>query len=237
MTHVGIRLASGAAMTTAVLLDVDGTLIDSNLLHVLAWSRAFRRMGREIDAGTVLHAIGMGGDRLAPAILGEGGALAEEARQLHAEAYLGEGLIRQAMVLPGAAQLLGALHRRGVPSALASSARGEELDHYVALLGGPGAVTAVVTGDDVPSSKPAPHIFAVALAKLGRPERALVVGDTVYDVAAARELGIPCLCVLTGGIPRRTLEEASPAAIYDGAAAILRDLDRALSFNAAVARS
>jgi HAD superfamily hydrolase (TIGR01509 family) len=209
-------------MSFAVLLDVDGTLIDDNLLHVLAWSRAFRRLGHEIDASAILHAIGMGGDRLVPAILGEGvdDETAERARALHAEEYVDKGLIERSEVLPGARELLGALRARGVRTALASSARGDELARYLVMLGGESVVDAVVKKDDVPETKPAPHIFAAALDRLGKADRAVVVGDTAYDVAAARELGLPCLCVLTGGIARRVLEDAGAAAIYESVAEI-----------------
>ncbi len=215
----------------AVLLDVDGTLIDDNLLHVLAWSRAFQRLGLQIDATTILHAIGMGGDRLVPAVLGAGvdEATAELARDRHAAEYVAEGLIQHCQVLPGAVQLLSALRARGVRTALASSARGEEVEHYLRLLGGEDMVDAVVAKEDVPATKPCPHVFAVALERLGKPENALVVGDTVYDVAAGAKLGLRCVCVLTGGIERQVLEGAGAAAVYDSPAAVLEDLDRLLS--------
>ncbi|MFT3772952.1 MAG: HAD family hydrolase [Minicystis sp.] len=215
-------------MANAALIDVDGTLIDDNLLHVLAWSRAFRRIGREIETSAILHAIGMGGDRLVPAILGEvDDATAERARGFHAEEYLEKDLISHSEPLPGAADLLVSLRARGVRTALASSAKKEELDRYRKLLGG-AEVDAVVTKEDVPTTKPAPHIFAVGLSRLGHPARAVVIGDTVYDIMAARELGLPCLCVLTGGIERKVLEEAGAAAIYESAAAIVADLPRAI---------
>lgn len=214
----------------AVLLDVDGTLIDSNLLHVLAWSRAFRRIGREIEANVILHAIGMGGDRLVPAILGEiDEATAEEARDAHKEEYVGKRLIQHAEALPGAVDLLAALRARGARTALASSANADELEHYLGLLGGRDRFDAIVKRDDVPSTKPAPHIFSVALDRLGRPRRAIVLGDTVYDVQAARELALPCVCLLTGGLERRILTESGAAAIYEGPAAIAADLDRVLT--------
>jgi len=219
------------ARVNAVLLDVDGTLIDDNLLHVLAWRRAFERLGLEIDATALVHAMGMGGDRLVPAILGPDvdEATAELARDRHAAEYVSEGLIEHSRVLPGAIELLSALRAQGVRTALASSASAEELAHYLLLLGGEDVVDALVTKEDVPATKPAPHVFAVALERLGKPERALVVGDTVYDVAAAAGLGLPCVCVLTGGIERHVLAHAGAAAVYDSAAAVLEDLDRLLS--------
>lgn len=212
-------------MSDAVLLDVDGTLIDDNLLHVLAWTRAFRRLGRTIEATAVLQAIGMGGDRLVPALFpGVGDDEAERARALHAEEYVEKGLIDRAEPLPGAAHLLRALRERAFRTALASSAQPAEVGHYLRALGGAGAVDAVVTGQDVPTTKPAPHIFAVALERLQKPTRALVVGDTVYDVQAAHALGLPCVCLLSGGIGRDTLVAAGAAAIYEDAAALSRHL-------------
>ncbi|MDI1442744.1 HAD family hydrolase [Polyangium sp. 6x1] len=217
-------------MNKAALLDVDGTLIDTNLLHVLAWRRAFERLGKEIEANRILHAIGMGGDRLVPAILGEvPDDVAEQASAFHAEEYVDTGLIEHARALPGAARLLEALRERGVRIALASSARREELDRLLAKLG-PAAehVDVIISKDDVSTTKPAPDIFAEALAALGRPAEAFVVGDTVYDILAAKQIGLPCLCVLTGGIERDVLEQAGAAAIYATPQALADDLDRAL---------
>jgi membrane protein len=217
-------------MATAMLLDVDGTLIDDNLLHVLAWSRAFRRIGREIASTAILHAIGMGGDRLVPAILGDvDEATADEARDAHKDEYVGKRLIQHAEPLPGAVDLLAALRAKGARTALASSANADELDHYLGLLGGRDRFDAIVKRDDVPTTKPAPHIFSVALDRLGRPHRAVVLGDTVYDIAAARELALPCVCLLTGGIDRHTLAEAGAAAIYESPAAVAANLDRVLA--------
>jgi HAD superfamily hydrolase (TIGR01509 family) len=218
-------------MTRAALLDVDGTLIDNNLLHVLAWRRAFQRMGMQIEAVRILHAIGMGGDQLVPAILGDDvdDQTAERLRALHAEEYIEKKLIDHSEPLPGAVRLLDTLRARGVKIALASSAKREELDRYLALLGPSGQVDAMITKERVPSTKPAPDIFAVALDALGRPDEVVVVGDTVYDVSAAKQLGLPCLCVLTGGMERALLEEAGAAAVYESAGSLADDLDRALA--------
>ena len=227
----GLEFAGeGSAMNKAALLDVDGTLIDTNLLHVLAWRRAFERLGREIEANRILHAIGMGGDRLVPAILGEvPGDVAEQASAFHAEEFIETGLSDHARALPGAARLLEALRERGVRIALASSARREELDRLLAKIG-PAAqhVDVIISKDDVSTTKRAPDIFAEALSALGRPAEAFVVGDTVYDIVAAKQIGLPCLCVLTGGIERDLLEQAGAAAIYPTAQALAEDLDHAL---------
>lgn len=216
-------------MTRAALVDVDGTLIDNNLLHVLAWRRAFERVGFEIDANRIVHAIGMGGDRLAPAILSDMEEdLVERARIYHAEEYVRVGLIHHARALPGAARLLDTLRARGVRIGIASSSKREEFDQHIAQLGSAGFADVVVTKEDVATTKPAPDIFATALAKLGTPEEVVVIGDTVYDLEAATKLGLPCICVLTGGIERELLEGAGAIAIYPHAGAIADDIDKVI---------
>jgi HAD superfamily hydrolase (TIGR01549 family) len=215
-------------MTTAALLDVDGTLVDDNLLHVLAWHRAFERLGREVPARAILDHVGMDGDQLAPALLGDDPELVAKARALHREEYLDKRLIDAAEPFRGARELLAALRERSVRIALASSADRDELDRYLPRLGGEGAFDTIVSKEQVGASKPAPDVFAAALEQLGRPDHAFVVGDTVYDVEAAAKLGLPCVAVLSGGIERAVLERAGAAAIYDGVGAIAADLERAL---------
>jgi len=213
-------------MNRAALLDVDGTLIDSNLLHVLAWRRAFERLGFEVEANRILHCIGMGGDRLVPAILGNvDDDVAHKAREYHAEEYVDTGLIDHARVLPGAMRLIDGLHERGVLVALATSSRRQELNRHLARIGKAVHADAIITQEDVSSTKPAPDIFAAAISALHNPSQVVVVGDTVFDIAAAAELGLPCLCLLSGGIERHVLERAGAAAIYAHAAALADDLD------------
>ncbi len=219
-------------MIDAIFSDIDGTLIDNTALHVLAWQRAFRRIGKYIDANTILHKIGMGGDQLAPSILGpDAGDAVERVQRYHAEEYSTKGLIDHAEPLPGAADLLRTLRRRGVRVALASSAKQEEADRYIAMLGD-GISDAIVTSEDVAATKPAPDIFAVAMDKLGKPPHALAIGDTVYDIASAGKLGIPCIAVISGGIERETLMDAGAAAVYLDTADVLRHLDDVLSLRA-----
>lgn len=214
----------------AIVLDIDGTLIDSNPLHVLAWLRAFRRLGHEIEAARVVDLMGMGGDKLAPAILGDDAeSECDVARAYWAEEYSAKGLIAHAEPLPGAVALLGELTRRGVRVALASSGERSDVDRYLELLGGANVYDELVTSADVEATKPAPDIFAVAVERLGHPRRALVVGDTPYDVEAAGALGLPCLAVLTGGFSRARLAAAGAAAIFADAAAVREALDELLT--------
>lgn len=217
-------------MIEAVLLDIDGTLIDNNLLHALAWERAFRRVGRQVDVNTIVHKIGMGGDQLAPSVLGVGaGEAIEQARQFHEEEYSEKRLIDHSEPLPGAVDLLKALRQRGVKIALASSAKEQEVEQYLKLLGGRQMVDAMVMSEDVSSTKPAGDIFASALEKLGKPAKALVVGDTIYDVASASNLDLPCIGVRSGGLEEKLLIEAGAVLVYDGPADLLTHLDAVLN--------
>jgi len=216
-------------LITAALLDVDGTLMDNTPLHVLAWCRAFRRLGKEIDATTILHKIGMGGDQLAPAILGKDATEEiEQAKKLHDEEYSTKGLLPHTEPLPGAADLLRALRERGVSTALASSAKAEEMEFYLGHLGGKEAVDVIVTSEDVAATKPSPDIFATAWERLGKPPQVLVFGDTVYDIESAGASGLPCVGLLSGGIERDVLMKAGAVAIYAGPAGVLAHLDDVL---------
>lgn len=217
-------------MIEAVLLDIDGTLIDNNLLHAQAWLRAFRRVGRQIDANVILHKIGMGGDQLVPSILGQDeGEEVEQARQFHSEEYSKKGLIEHAEPFAGAVDLLRTLRARGVRVALASSAKQEEVDQYIKLLGGREMVDAVMMASDVSATKPAGDVFASALEKLGHPASAVVVGDTVYDVASAGKLGLPCIGLHSGGIEEKLLIDAGAVRVYEGPSDLLAHLDEVLN--------
>lgn len=220
-------------MIQAVLLDIDGTLIDNNALHLLAWQRALRRVGKHIEATAILHRLGMGSDKFAADVLGpDAGDALEKVRTYQGEEYSDKGLIDHAEPLPGAVELLRELKRRGVRTALASSAKPEEADKSLALLGGREAIDELVTSGDVSATKPDPDIFAQALEKLGRPAEALVIGDTIYDIASAHKLGLPCVGVLSGGIERHVLEQAGANAIYTGVAEVLAQLDTVLRMHA-----
>jgi HAD superfamily hydrolase (TIGR01549 family) len=150
-------------------------------------------------------------------------------RQFHAEEYTQKGLIDHAEPFSGAVDLLRALRQRGVKSALASSAKEEEVERYLGMLGGREAIDAVTMASDVSATKPAGDVFASALEKLGRPASALVVGDTVYDVASASKLDLPCIGLRSGGIEEQLLREDGAVLIYDGPAELLAHLDEVLN--------
>ncbi|NIJ08319.1 membrane protein [Sphingomonas vulcanisoli] len=213
---------STASTLRPVLFDIDGTLIDSNPLHVLAWSRAFREHGYEI-ADEAIHAqIGKGGDNLLPTLLPQANSdeqAAIDARQgeIFAADYLAE-----AKPFRNAAELLRHAAAAGKQIVLASSATQSEVDHYAGLLGIADILAATTSIDDVNCSKPEPDIFAVALRKIGlEPTGALVVGDTIWDVEAASRIGLGTIALLSGGVSAHDLEQAGAIAIYEDAARLL----------------
>ena len=205
----------------AILFDLDGTLVDTNDLHVEAWDRAFREHGHEFSRERIHSQIGKGGDNLVPSLLPDASEEEQEAiDERHGEIYKGE-LMPTARPFTRASDLLRRTKEEGLKVALASSAGSEEVDHYVELLGKD--LISFTTGkDDVEASKPCPDIFEAALKKGGlRPDEAIVIGDTPYDVIAAKRAGLDCIAVLSGGFPEDELREAGAIAIYRDAADLL----------------
>lgn len=205
----------------AILFDIDGTLADSNDLHVLAWEAAFAREGHRVDRQAIHDQIGKGADNLVPALLpGSDDATAERLGDAHGAIFKREYL-GQVKPFPGAHDLLARAHAAGSQVVLASSASRAEVDHYLDLLDARGLVAATTSIDDVANSKPAPDIFATALGKLtgvGAAE-AIVVGDTPYDIESAARCGIAAVALRSGKFPDAALKGG--VAIYDDAAALL----------------
>jgi HAD superfamily hydrolase (TIGR01509 family) len=216
----------------AALFDIDGTLVDSNELHVLAWLRAFAASGYDVEKDAVRAQIGKGADMLIPAILSHvSRAEHETLAQAHADIFQ-TNYRDEIRVFPGAAELLKALHGAGIQVALASSAQEKELQHHIRLLGVGAFLSATCSSDDVQRSKPAPDIFAAVLAKLPsvRAEEALAVGDTPYDVESAAKCGIRTIALRTGPFDDRAFEAAGALAIYDSVADLLADLPQSPFF-------
>ena len=208
-------------MIKAILFDLDGTLVDSNDFHVLAWEQAFRDEGVEIDRQRIHDQIGKGADNFVPALIpGTDEATAERLGEAHGKLFKTQylGTVKP---FPGASDLLRRVRDSGREVVFASSASGEELDHYLDLLAARDIVGATTTADDVKSTKPAPDIFATALGKLSGVDagEALVVGDTPYDIAAAAKCGIASVAVRSGKFADEALGNA--IAIYDDVAALL----------------
>jgi HAD superfamily hydrolase (TIGR01549 family) len=219
------RLAPGR---TAFLFDLDGTLVDSVYQHVLAWREAMAAVGIELAVWTIHRRIGMSGGLMANAILRETGhaVTAEEAGRLlrlHAEAYARlAGTIRP---LPGARDLLGYLSEARVPWAIATSGRIESARPTLEALGVPAGVP-VVTRDQVGHAKPDPDLFLAAAERLGVPiGDSVVVGDSVWDLLAARRARALGVGLLSGGYGQDELERAGAYRVYQDPADLLRHLD------------
>ena len=216
MDRFGGRRRYPAMRTKAILFDIDGTLVDSNDLHVTAWQQAFGRYGYEFDRHTIHEQVGKGGDNLVPSLLPDSDTKTQaKIDDAHGELFKGD-LIEQVKAFPGATELLAKTRASGRTVVLASSAARDELDRHVETLAAADLVSETTCKDDVESSKPAPDIFSAALNKLDgvAPEEALVVGDTPYDMQAARRCGIPAIAVRSGGFTDEQLREAGASAIF-----------------------
>ncbi len=207
----------------AVLFDIDGTLVDSNDMHVLAWQEAFAGIGAALESQVVHDQIGKGADMLIPALLPDlDQAAQEKLGEVHGSIFKAKYLAR-AKRFDHAHELLACAHGLGQKVVLASSASQAELEHYLDLLDARDLVFATTSSDDVKHTKPAPDIFASALAKLqGIPAREVfVVGDTPYDMEAAAKCGISAVALRSGKFPDVVLQRAGAVAIYDDAATLL----------------
>jgi HAD superfamily hydrolase (TIGR01509 family) len=217
-------MADSQRAQRTVILDVDGTLVDSNYLHVIAWSRAFARQGVTVPHARLHRHVGMGGDQLVAAAAGDeverraGDAI----REAHDSIFL-EQLIGEVPLLPGARELLDCLKGRGATVVLASSASRQEVDHYLDLLDARDVADAWTSKDDVERTKPSPDLVQAALDKAGA-HTGLLIGDTVWDVEAAAKLGIDTIAVLTGGLSEGELLDAGAAAVYASAAELVEAL-------------
>jgi HAD superfamily hydrolase (TIGR01509 family) len=194
-----------------IVLDIDGTLVDTNYQHAIAWHRALRDHGYEVQVWEIHRHIGMGGDQLVAALIGEEGECSdgEGIRESEGKAY-GE-LIGEVQAMHGAAELLYELREEGAKAVLASSAKAEEVEHYLDLLDARDLVEGWTTAADVERTKPHPDLVHAALEKAGSDGPAVMVGDSTWDVKAANAADIPTLAVLTGGFSEAELREAGAA--------------------------
>ncbi|MGY1805852.1 HAD family hydrolase [Blastococcus sp. SYSU D00669] len=215
-------------MTQAIaVLDVDGTLVDTNYQHALAWYRAFRSLGETFPIWRIHRLIGMGGDQLVAAIGGDEveERIGDEARERWVQQA--DPLMEEIAVLPGARDLLVALRERGHRVVLASSGKPHHVERYLDLLDARDLAEDWTTSEDVEETKPAPDLLRTALRKLGEPEDAdsVLVGDSVWDVEAAKNAGMPALVVRSGGFGDEELREAGAVAIFDTPADLVAALD------------
>jgi HAD superfamily hydrolase (TIGR01509 family) len=208
------------------VLDVDGTLVDSNYQHALAWYRALRSLGETFPVWRIHRLIGMGGDQLVAALGGQEleDRIGDEARERQGTEV--DKLIGEVAPLPGARDLLLALKERGHRLVVASSGQPRHVDVALDLLGARDVADAWTSSEDAERTKPAPDLLQVALRKLGAPEDASVlIGDSTWDVEAAKRAGMPAIAVRSGGFGDDELRTAGAVDIYDTPADLLADLD------------
>ncbi len=212
-------------MAGAVLFDIDGTLVDSNYLHVTAWLRAFHDVNHPVDAWRIHRGIGMGSSQLLADLLGAAAEqIGSQAKQHHSEHYQRAAHLLRAF--EGARELVAAVAQRGARVVLASSAAPAELEILRSVLDIEDAIAEITGAGDVEAAKPSPDLVDVALQRAGvTADQAIFVGDTVWDVQACSKAGVPCVCVLSGGLSPGELTDAGAVAVYEDCQTLLRDLD------------
>jgi HAD superfamily hydrolase (TIGR01549 family) len=209
-----------------VVLDVDGTLVDSNYQHAFAWYRALRSLGETFPIWRIHRLIGMGGDQLLPTLAGDEveARIGDEARERQGKEV--DALLDEIAPLPGARDLLIAIKERGHRLVLASSGQQRHVDFALDLLDARGIADDWTSSADAEETKPAPDLLQVALAKLGAPSdaRSVMIGDSVFDVEAAKNAGMPAIAVRSGGFGDDELRDSGAVAIFDTPADIAADL-------------
>jgi HAD superfamily hydrolase (TIGR01509 family) len=210
---------------TAVLFDIDGTLVDSNFLHIESWAHAFDDLGLTVPAWRIQRMIGADSDELLGRLIGDRpDGVKARAKDLHSENY--ERSTPRLNVFDGARELVAAIAARGARVVLATSAPRDELDRLLPVLDIEEHTHAVTSGEDVETAKPRPDIIEVALERAGvESSDAFMVGDSVWDIAAADRAGVRCIGVLSGGTGADDLRRAGAAAVYDDVAALLEGLE------------
>jgi HAD superfamily hydrolase (TIGR01509 family) len=208
----------------AALLDVDGTLVDTNYHHAIGWFRAFRRHGIVLPLWRIHRHMGMGGDQLIASLCGSEveERLGEDIRAAEKDLYM--ELIDEVEPLPDARRLIEVLKARGHAVVLASSAKGHEVEHYLDLLDARELVEGWTTSADVERTKPHPDLVAAGLQKAGGGP-GVMVGDSTWDCEAARRCGVRTIGLLTGGFSRQELLDAGATVVFESIAELLESLD------------
>ena len=211
-------------MPPAAILDIDGTLVDTNYHHAIAWYRAFRRHGIVVPVWRIHRHIGMGGDQLVGAVAGDEveKRLGDAVRAAQDEEY--SKLIGETAPFEGAAELLRTLKRRGHRLVLASSAKPHEVEHYLGLLDAAELADGTTTSADVEATKPQPDLVLAAMEQAGD-DRAVMIGDSTWDCEAAKRAGIPAIAILTGGFSEQELRDAGAVAVYESIVRLAERLD------------
>ena len=212
---------------TLAILDIDGTLVDTNYHHAIAWYRAFRQHEIVLPIWLIHRHIGMGGDQMVEALTDERTEREKGDDIRAAEKTLYLQLIDEVQPMEASRKLIEELKDRGHTVVLASSAKEDEVEHYLDLLDARELADDWTTSADVESTKPAPDLVSTALEKAGAsPEDAVMVGDTPWDVEAAAKAGVPTLTVRTGGFGVDELEEAGAKAVFESVSELCERLDQ-----------
>jgi HAD superfamily hydrolase (TIGR01509 family) len=210
---------------TPVLLDLDGTLVDSTFHHAITWQRAFAQHGLAMETWRAHRAIGMGSDQLVPDLAGPEWAEENGEAAADTESALFREMISRVAPLPGARAFLEMLKDRGHPTVLASSSNQDDLEVYLELLGARELLDAWTTSDDVQQTKPKPDIIKAALHKLGEPEDGVMIGDSVHDIRAAHAAGLPTIGLLTGGFGEQELRDVGAECVFENLLELMAAID------------
>jgi HAD superfamily hydrolase (TIGR01549 family) len=211
-------------MADTAVFDIDGTLVDSNYHHVVAWHRAFRRFDVTVPLWTVHRAIGMGGDMLVSHVAGDEveAAHGDDIRALWETSF--DEIIDQVSAFDGATALTEAVRSRGFRVSLASSGKKKHVERFLEMVGDTSAASAVLTSDDVERSKPEPDIVYRAIEKVGG-SSGVLIGDSIWDCHAGRRAHTPTIGLKTGGFSEAELRDAGAVAVYDSLIDLHDDLD------------
>lgn len=211
---------------TVAILDIDGTLVDTNYHHALAWYRAFRQHGIVLPIWRIHRHIGMGGDQLVQALTDEQTERQKGDDIRAAESALYMTMIDEVQPVSEARKLIVSLKDRGHTVLLASSAKRQEVEHYVRLLDAAGLADGWTSSADVERTKPQPDLVKTALEKSRGDGKAVMVGDTPWDVKAARRAEVQTIAVLTGGFSKEELTKAGAIAVFESVSHLRSQLDR-----------
>ncbi|MDQ6807106.1 MAG: HAD family hydrolase [Actinomycetota bacterium] len=214
-------------MPMLAILDIDGTLVDTNYHHTIAWYRAFRQHEIVLPIWRIHRHIGMGGDQMVQSLTDER-TEREQGEEIRAtESVLYSELIHEVSTMDGSRELIEELGRRGHKVVFASSAKAHEVEHYLDLLDARELADGWTTSADVEETKPEPDLVQAALERGEMPsEEAVMVGDTPWDVKAAGQAGVKTIAVLTGGFGEEELRDAGAAGVFESVRELCSQLDR-----------
>jgi HAD superfamily hydrolase (TIGR01549 family) len=221
-------MTNRTASVDTVVLDIDGTLLDSTFHHTVAWQRALRQHGYDVPCAHIHRQIGLGGARLVAAAAGD------EAERRHGDAIRStwekefDAMLDEPGLLPGARELIAGLRQRGVSVVLASSAIPRHAERAFRLLEADRNVDAATTAEDADESKPHPELLEAAVERVGGTSSVLV-GDSVWDVEAGLRAGMPTIAVRSGGVAEDALRQAGAAWVFEDAADVLAHLDQVIA--------